>query len=183
MNKIVWNGDRFKCNSPELEEAKLETLSVENKRLHEFMDACDLPMNGYSYDADWNICTHRRSEDGKLVFFPIACEGTGFNICFHLGAYAIASINLGQKLEICAYSFQGLLHPLLRQALVKWLGGRSAQDIDSKCPFYSGSYTLKCAVNPSMPCRDCGDVSAGFNESVFIWLAQRTNIPIATEYP
>ena len=171
MNKIIWKGDRFECGNPELEDAKCEALRGDNKRLHEFMAACDLPMDGYSYDAEWNIEIHRKTEQGKLALFPIADEGTGFNICFHLGAYAIASINLGQKLEICAYSFKPLLHPVLFAGLSNWFGDRKAEEIDKNCSYYSGDSILKCAVNPSLPCKDCSDVSAGFNENLFVWRA------------
>jgi hypothetical protein len=169
MNKITWTGDRFECNNPELEDAKRETLLGTHRRFYEFMKACDLPIYDYSYGVEGDIYIHRWSDKDKIVYFSIADEGTGFNVCFHLGAYAIASMNLGQKLEICAYSFKPLLHPVLFQGLRKWFGDRKAEEVDKKCPYYSGDYSLKCAVNPSLPCKDCSDASAGFNESLFLW--------------
>lgn len=175
MNRITWKGDHFECSSSELEDAKFEALWTNNKCLHEFMEACDLPMNGYSYDAERNIEIHRKTGQGNVAFFPIAKEGTGFNICFHLGAYAIASMDLGQKLEICAYSFKALLHPVLFQGLSKWFGDRKVEEIDKKCPYYSGSYELKCAVNPSLPCKDCSDASVSFNENLFVWKVADSN--------
>ena len=169
MNKITWMGDRLECNSPELDRAKYDVLHGSHRRLYEFMKACDLPMYDYSYGVEGDIYIHRWSDKDKLVYFPIADEGAGFNVCFHLGAYAIASMNLGQKLEICAYSFKSLLHPVLFQGLSKWFSDQPAQEVHKNCSYYSGDSTLKCAVNPSLPCKDCSDVSAGFNENLFVW--------------
>ena len=168
MNKIAWIGDRFECNSPELEEAKWRAIHS-RKGLSDFMKACDLPVWNYVIHLDRSIVIYKPLPDGGLTSFEIAEEGTGFNICFHLGAYAIASMNLGQKLEICAYSFKPLLHAVLFQGLSKWFSDRPAQEIDKNCSYYSGDSTLKCAVNPSLPCKDCSDVSAGFNENLFVW--------------
>ena len=38
--------------------------------------------------------------------------------------------------------------------------------IDRQCPYYSGKLALKCAVNPSIPCKDCSEVTAGFNTNL-----------------
>jgi hypothetical protein len=40
--------------------------------------------------------------------------------------------------------------------------GQYVNDIDKKCPYYSGSHKLKCAINPSLPCKDCDEASADF---------------------
>lgn len=169
MNKITWIGNRFECNNPDLETAKWQAMASSHLRLRDFMVCCDLRLDEFIYHADRSITILKFKEDLSFAKFPIAEEGTGFNVCFHLGAYAIASMNLGQKLEICAYSFKPLLHPVLFAGLSKWFGDRKAEEIDKKCPYYSGDYALKCAVNPSLPCKDCSDVSAGFNESLFVW--------------
>ena len=168
MNRIIWTGDRFECSSSELEEEKWEVIRDESKSLHAFMLRLDFLFYDYAID-DGDIIVIHSYGGGKLDSFPIADEGAGFNVCFHLGAYAIASMNLGQKLEICAYSFKSLLHPVLFQGLSKWFSDQPAQEVDKNCSYYSGDSTLKCAVNPSLPCKDCSDVSAGFNENLFVW--------------
>ena len=169
MNKIIWKGDRFECSNPELEEAKWQVLASSDLRLRNFMLYCDLRLDEFACREDRSITILRLKEDLSFAEFPIADEGAGFNVCFHLGAYAIASMNLGQKLEICAYSFKSLLHPVLFQGLSKWFSDQPAQEVDKNCSYYSGDSTLKCAVNPSLPCKDCSDVSAGFNENLFVW--------------
>ena len=169
MNKIIWKGDRFECSNPELEEAKWQVLASSDLRLRNFMLYCDLRLDEFACREDRSITILRLKEDLSFAEFSIADEGAGFNVCFHLGAYAIASMNLGQKLEICAYSFKSLLHPVLFQGLSKWFSDQPAQEVDKNCSYYSGDSTLKCAVNPSLPCKDCSDVSAGFNENLFVW--------------
>lgn len=175
MNRIIWKGDRFECSSSELEDAKWQALTSSDLRLRDFMAYCDLRLDDFICHADHNITVLKLKEDLSFAELPITKEGTGFNTCFHLGAYAIASMNLGQKLEICAYSFKPLLHPVLFQGLSKWFGDRPAQEVDKNCSYYSGDLTLKCAVNPSLPCKDCSDVSARFNENLFVWRATDLN--------
>jgi len=171
MNKIIWKGDRFECSSPELEGAKWQVLASNHLKLRDFMVCYDLRLDEFICHADRSITILKLKEDLSFAEFPIADEGAGFNICFHLGAYAIASMNLGQKLEICAYSFKPLLHPVLFQGLGKWFRDRRSSTIDRKCPYFSGSYELKCAVNPSLPCNECAEASASFRENLFVWTA------------
>jgi hypothetical protein len=169
VNRITWVGDRFECSSPELEEAKWTAIHNNVKELHAFVLRCDFNFYGYTFGLEKDVFIIHSDGNGRLISNPIAEEGTGFNTCFHLGAYAIASKTLGQQLEIDALSFWGALHPLLVKYLAKWFGDRSVKDVDVNCPYFSGSIDLKCAVNPCMPCKDCSDVSAGFNEDLFVW--------------
>lgn len=168
MNRIIWIGDRFECSSPELEEVRWNLLRAGADGIREFMSACDFSFYDYALD-DGDVLILHSDEAGKLFDLPIAEEGIGFNICFHLGAYAIASMNLGQKLEICAYSLKPLLHPVLFQGLGKWFRDRRSEEIDKRCSYFSGSFELKCAVNPATPCIKCDESSAGFRESLFVW--------------
>jgi hypothetical protein len=47
--------------------------------------------------------------------------------------------------------------------------------IDMHCPYYSGKLVLKCAVNPSIPCKDCSEVSEGFNTDTLDWMETLRN--------
>jgi hypothetical protein len=168
LTRIWWSGDRMECNNPEFLD-KLQRVLIERQELIcEAMRSLDFQMSGYTkgdsdYFADMDIWVKR--SDGVLTAFTAQHMGVGFNICFNLLLFVVASKLEKEPIEIDSRSFETYLHPNLFRCLTENFSPSSSR-IFAACDYFSGSDLLKCAVNPHIPCGQCPEST----ESLIKWL-------------
>ncbi len=173
MIEIYWLSDRFHCTNDKLEAAhELVLESNQNtKKLIQQMNNLGFDLEGIALEL---------FPERQLFFYPkglrisdngftIKEMGTGFNVCFNLIGYALATNNLGIALRIYGGSFQGCLHPLLYKALEDYFLSESIE-VYKQCPYFADSQYLKCTVNPTIPCKQCDESPQLFKNTSIEWI-------------
>jgi hypothetical protein len=176
VNEIYWDGDRFCCNNPEMEAAhQIKLASKLNSALVcKYMQSCGFdieiiavtlsPGRQFPENLEFYPRGLRMSEQG----FSLGDMGSGFAICFGLIGYVLASQDFGGSLRVYGGSFRGLLHPNLYSFLSIVFSSKENK-VYKKCPYFSGSEYLKCAINPSLPCSECKESPDSFRGRNLEW--------------
>ena len=156
----------MECNNPEFESNLSIALIEKSNLICEAMRSLDFQVSGYKLSNSFaDLVVWVRRSDGLLVAFPAQHMGTGFNVCFQLLLFLVASKLAKEPIEIDSRSFEKYLHPNLFRALTNHFSPSSSR-VFAACDYFSGSDLLKCSVNPQIPCGQCPEST----ESLIKWI-------------